>query len=134
LVLSACGSSGNREDHGGSTTTFTSVPVTTTTTNLTTVTFKIAVTGAIRLFGSFVWTIPQSCSAWVAGGSTFALPRAPGDSVNAVGYYSVVDVPSPPYDGRGTYIIPGTAALGAVQVGSHQFYVEGSHLIVRADG
>lgn len=136
LLVSACGSTGNGGSGGGPSGTH--APASSTTTaggGVMTLTFTVAMTGAAPGSGSFSVKYPPppmlSCSHWFATYS--ALPEI-AESVGGQYFYMVVGLKAGDYHGPGTYAIPSTAALEAVDLGSHEFGVTGAKLTLNADG
>ncbi|MGO9582993.1 MAG: hypothetical protein ACLP36_09310 [Acidimicrobiales bacterium] len=91
--------------------------------------------GAAAASGSFSVKYPpppmRSCSSWFAAYS--ALPEV-AESVGGQYFYMVVGLKPGEYHGPGTYAIPLTSALEAVDLGAHQFGMIGAKLKVNADG
>ncbi len=73
----------------------------------------------------------MSCNTWFATYS--ALPEI-AESVGGQYFYMVVGLKPGEYHGPGTYAIPFTASLEAVDLGSHQFGMTGAKLKLNADG
>ena len=73
----------------------------------------------------------RSCSSWFDAYSE--LPEV-AKSVGGHYFYMVVALKPGEYHGPGTYAIPFTAALEAVDLGSHEFGMTGAKLKVNADG
>ncbi|MFZ2056287.1 MAG: hypothetical protein WAV54_02610 [Acidimicrobiales bacterium] len=100
-----------------------------------TLTFTVIMTGAASASGSFSVKYPpppaRSCSSWFAACSE--LP-AVAETVGGQYFYMVVGLKPGEYHGPGTYSIPWTAALEAVDLGWHQFGMIGAKMKVNADG
>jgi len=98
-------------------------------------TFTVVMTGVAPASGSFSVKCPpppvRSCSSWFAA---FAALPAVAESVGGQYFYMGVGLKPGEYHGPGTYTIPFTAALEAVDLGSHQFGMTGAKLKVNADG
>ncbi len=139
LLVTACGSAGSGGS-GGGTSSSTHAPTTNTTSAgggspAMTLAFTVSMTGAAPASGSFsVKDSSQpvrSCSSWFAAFA--ALPEV-AESVGGHYFYMVVGLKSGQYHGPGTYTIPFTAALEAVDLGLHQFGMTGATIKVNADG
>ena len=137
LLVTACGSAGSGGSASGGTSS-THAPASTTTSaggGVMTLTFTVIMTGAAPASGSFSVKQPpppvRSCSSWFA-----AYPGLPAvaESVGAQYFYMGVGLKPGEYHGPGTCAIPFTAALEAVDLGSHQFGMTGAKLKVNADG
>jgi hypothetical protein len=100
-----------------------------------TLTFTVLMTGAAPASGGFSVKYPpqpvRSCSSWFVTYS--ALPEVT-EAVGGHYFYMVVGLKPGEYHGPGTYTIPSTAALEAVDLGSHQFGMTGAKMKVNADG
>jgi len=100
-----------------------------------TLTFTVVMTGAAPGSGSFSVKYPpppvRSCSSWFAAYAT--LPEL-AESVGGQYFYMVVGLKPGAYHGPGTYSVPWTAALEAVDLGSHEFGMTGAKLTLKADG
>lgn len=135
LLLMACGSAASGGSGGASSTT--QVPGTSTTPadGAMTLRFTVFVTGAVPATGSFSVRYPpqprRSCSSWF--GASSELPEL-AETVGGRYFYMVVGLKPGEYHGQGTYAIPPTASLEAIDVGSHQFAMTGAAMTVNADG
>ena len=124
LLVTACGSAGSGGSASGGP----------SSTHMT-LTFTVFMTGAAAASGSFSVKYPpppvRSCSSWFDAYSE--LPEV-AESVGGHYFYMVVALKPGEYHGPGTYAIPFTAALEAVDLGSHEFGMTGAKLKVNADG
>ena len=137
LLVSACGSAGSGGSGSGGP-SGTHAPDTSTTSaggGAMTLVFTVTMTGAAPGSGSFSVKYPpppvRSCSSWFDAYSE--LPEV-AESVGGHYFYMVVALKPGEYHGPGTYAIPFTAALEAVDLGSHEFGMTGAKLKVNADG
>ncbi len=137
LLVTACGSAGSGGSASGGPIS-TRAPASSTTSaggGVMTLTFTVTMTGAAPGSGSFSVKYPpppvRSCSSWFATYS--ALPEV-AESVGGQYFYMVVGLKPGQYHGPGTYAIPFTAFLEAVDLGSHQFGMIGAKLKLNADG
>jgi len=137
LLVAACGSAGSGGSASGASSS-THAPASSTTSaggGAMTLTFTVLMTGAAPASGSFSVKQPpppvRSCSSWFAA---FAALPAVAESVGGQYFYMVVGLKPGEYHGPGTYSVPWTAALEAVDLGSHEFGMTGAKLKVNADG
>jgi hypothetical protein len=137
LLVTACGSAGSGGSASGGPSS-THAPASSTTSaggGAMTLTFTVFMTGAAAASGSFSVKYPpppvRSCSSWFDAYSE--LPEV-AESVGGHYFYMVVALKPGEYHGPGTYAIPFTAALEAVDLGSHEFGMTGAKLKVNADG
>ena len=137
LLVTACGSAGSGGPGGGASSS-TRAPASSTTSaggGVMTLTFTVVMTGAAPGSGSFSVKYPpppvRSCSSWFAAYAT--LPEL-AESVGGQYFYMVVGLKPGAYHGPGTYSVPWTAALEAVDLGSHEFGMTGAKLTLKADG
>jgi hypothetical protein len=98
-------------------------------------TFTVTMTGAAPASGSFSVKYPlppvRSCGSWF--GAFSELPEL-AESVGGQYFYMVVGLKPGEYHGAGTYSVPRTSALEAVDLGAHEFGMTGAKLKVNANG
>jgi len=130
LLVTACGSAGSGGSGSGSSNAH--APASNTTSmagGAMTRTFTVVMTGVAPASGSFSVKCPpppvRSCSSWFAAYSE--LPEVAA-TVGSQYFYMVVGLKPGEYKSPGTYAIPWTAALEAVDLGSHEFGMTGAKL------